>query len=449
MKSTNEIKEKIENIFSKIPSSSDIDHEVYYVESETKSLAWSDGKPSLNEVSISEGVCLRVLEKGHQGMITTVGGDLDASSKWEEKKQQCLEVARATPADGHRHFCRLTQPPSWPEWREPLSISANIPTIFSQLEKKVLALDSRIKKVIKFHWNERNRLKGLRGSHCQTLVEGQSMASFTAEILAQDQSGTEVAWDFKASRYPGDISFEELALATAEHAVQSLGGKPISSGKYAVVVHPRVGTQLLGLVTQALSAEGVQRKRSFWAGLKGQTVASPLIGLVDDPTLLSGVASGLIDDEGTPHQCQSMVVDGMLEDYFYDLRTASVEGRESNGHGMKESLGALPRPAATNFYMKPGITSVEQMLGAEAQVFLLKEVMGLHMADPITGEFSLGASGFLYERGRPKKAVRGVTIAGTVPAMLKEVSAVGPDLTWLGSIGAPSFYIPSMTIAGN
>jgi PmbA protein len=145
----------------------------------------------------------------------------------------------------------------------------------------------------------------------------------------------------------------------------------------------------------------------------------------------------------------TVVNGGILEDYFFDLYSATKAKRTSNGHGIKASLGALARPAATNFYMKQGKTSPDEMLKSSKQVFLLRDVMGLHMADLITGEFSLGASGILYENGKFKQAVRGVTIAGQLGSILKDVSAVGSDLTWYGATGAPSFLLPQVTIAGN
>jgi PmbA protein len=98
--------------------------------------------------------------------------------------------------------------------------------------------------------------------------------------------------------------------------------------------------------------------------------------------------------------------------------------------------------------MKEGEASIDDLLVSDKRVFLLQDVMGLHMADPITGEFSLGASGVLYENGKPSKPVRGVTIAGTVSLMLKGVAAVANDFRWRGSTGAPSFLLPSVTIGG-
>jgi PmbA protein len=74
--------------------------------------------------------------------------------------------------------------------------------------------------------------------------------------------------------------------------------------------------------------------------------------------------------------------------------------------------------------------------------------MGLHTADPVTGEFSLGASGFFYRNGEFEHAVRGVTVAGRLSDLLTGVAMIGDDLTWFGSTGAPSLLVTGLTVAG-
>jgi PmbA protein len=170
--------------------------------------------------------------------------------------------------------------------------------------------------------------------------------------------------------------------------------------------------------------------------------------MIDDPLNPNGLESAAFDDEGTPHQICPIVVDGVLKDYFYDIYSAGKDKRETNGHGMKESLGSLPQPSPTNFYIKPGLTSFDELTHSHKKVFLVRDVMGLHMVDPVTGEFSLGASGSLYENGAFSHAVRGVTLAGTFSELLKKVIGVGIDLTWYGSRGTPSLLISSLSVGG-
>ena len=88
------------------------------------------------------------------------------------------------------------------------------------------------------------------------------------------------------------------------------------------------------------------------------------------------------------------------------------------------------------------------MMRASDKIFYVWEVMGLHMADPITGEFSLGASGFFYDHGQHERPVRGVTISGTISDLLSRVKGVGNDLRWYGDRGAPHLWVAPLTVAG-
>ncbi len=432
---------------TKLPST--VQCEVCYQGTESRSIAWADGSPNLQQTSTSEGVCVRVLENHRHGMVTTRSMD---QSRFEKLAGDALNIARATQPDPDRSFARPSAVyPSALKNDESLfskPLDRHL-SLLSDLEKRILRVDGRVKKVVKLAFTEVRSIKALVNSHGTNLGDESSASGFSVEVLAEDGGQTEVAWDFQSRRFSNDWNLEPIAEAAARHAAGSLGGKPLPSGKYAVVVSPRVGTQLLDLAADALSADAVQNGRSFFRGRLNKRVAAPSVTLIDDPLTPEGVASAPFDGEGTPHQRLTMVSAGTLENYFYDLRSAAKDGRASNGHGMKESLGALPRPGSTNFYMAPGASKASDMLASAVKVFLLKDVMGLHMADPITGEFSLGASGELYENGKFSRPVRGVTIASNIAAMLEGVSAVADDLTWYGSTGAPSFLLPQITIAGN
>jgi PmbA protein len=144
-----------------------------------------------------------------------------------------------------------------------------------------------------------------------------------------------------------------------------------------------------------------------------------------------------------------MIERGVLQNYFFDLRTGKRGGCLSNGRGFRPSLTAAPSPHATNLFISPGTHALNALLDGEKKVFLLHDIMGLHMAEPVTGEFSLGVSGFLYENGAFSRAVRGMTMAGTVGGLLESVAAVGDEIHWTSSFGAPYVLANGITLSGN
>ena len=421
--------------------------DLFLLQSEKRAVGWADGKSTLRQGAVSEGLCVRVLDGGGQGLLTTRNLSPDHV---QSLVAQAHHLAKAMPKDPHRKIAMpSSMPPSLPS--DPDIFEQDSDALlgpFPDLEKAILKTDPRLKKIVNLRVEMEKDQTTLFNSHGLRLQKGASSASVSIEILAEDQGAAEVGWDYRMSRFAKDLDVSSLAHDVAAFAVRSLGGKALASGDYAVVVPPRVGVQFLQLFSEALSAEAVQMEQSFLKGLLGKLVASEKVNLLDDPFIPHGVASEAFDDEGVSHAPLSVIQAGVCQSYFYDLRSASREGRKSTGHGMKGGLASLPSPSPTNFSLQSGPDSPEAFLSSAEKVFVLSGVMGLHMADTATGEFSLGATGFFYENGRFVHPVRGVTIAGQLKSLFQKVIGVGNDLTWIGQFGSPSFLVSHLTVAG-
>jgi PmbA protein len=108
----------------------------------------------------------------------------------------------------------------------------------------------------------------------------------------------------------------------------------------------------------------------------------------------------------------------------------------------------LPTSGIRNLYIERGTHSLEDLLGAYEEVFLVLDLMGLHTVDPISGDFSLGASGIIFIRGKKERAVKGVVIGGNMQELLKKLVGVGEDLRMYGHVGSPSLLIEAITVGG-
>lgn len=422
--------------------------EIFLERKTRRSIGWADQKPQLYEMAEDAGVCLRFLKEGAQGVAVSKGASSELVSRLAA---QAVETAKLMPKDPHRFFFQggacYPSPISFDSSAFETS-SDKILEKLSSIEKRILKADARLKKIIKMNFSEEKYSVSLANTKGLSQETQGSAFSFSVEVLAEEKGRSEVGWDYRACRFQKDLDVDAIADVVAEYTLQSLGGSPIASGRYSVMIHPRVATQLLDLVTEALSAEAVQLGRSFWKGKENEKVASDIVQISDDPLLRDGLSSAPFDDEGVPHENLDVVSDGVLKNYFYDLRTARKAGRESNGRGIKEGLSALPKPGPTNFFIRPGDKTLSSILESRGTIFYLHDVMGLHMADPITGEFSLGASGALYKNGTFAKSVRGVTVAGTIGDLFKSVAAVANDLTWYGSVASPHLLVDFLTVAG-
>lgn len=431
-----------------LPWPTGIEAELAQIETESRAAAVAEGRPRHQQLSLKKSLSLRVLENGSQGMVTSTRTEASDVAHLFDKARS---AAKLSPKDPYVRLARRST--SFPDAIpiDPKIFKKSFPELIDRLrscEQRILKADSRIKKVVRLELREGLQKTYLSNSHSLEIDSISSSTTLVAEVSAEDKGQSEVAWDYQSVRFGEDLNFEKMADDLAAHAVQALGAKPIPSGTYPVLVHPRVGTQLLNLMGGALSAEAVQSGRSFFKDFLNRHVASSMVSLIDDPHLPTGVSSSHVDDEGIPTEKKIVIESGVLKDFFFDLRTSAKENRESNGHGFKAGLGSPPRPQPTNLYIQPGTSKEKELLESDASVFYLWDVMGLHMADPITGEFSLGASGLLYEHGKFKQAVRGVTVAGRLLDVLTSVRGIGHNLVWYGDRGAPPFLVSKLTVAG-
>jgi len=415
---------------------------------EGRSGGLSQGRREISQLSRSEDFSIRVLSDGHQGIVTA---NTLNKENFPALCREARDLALTHPADPHIRFS--APPPSPQKGSEifPIDGNADLGQIFEELkrlEEQILGRDRRLKSVVALNFAQEKRKKVLV-NNLGLAVEGrEGISALSAEVLAEEGPRTEVAWEGAEVRFKKDLPCEEIVDEVVDRALSYLGARPLDSGNYVALIHPRVGAQFLELIAEALSAEAVQNGRSFFEGRRQKKIAPQFVNLVDDPFLPEGVASALYDDEGVPTQKLSLLEEGVLEDYFFDLRSASRSGRESNGRGFRSKLSSLPTPSPTNLYLQGGSVSGDQMLSSEKKIFYLWDVMGLHMVDSATGEFSLGAAGALYEGGRVAHAVTGVTISGDFLDVLENIVSLGREVKWYGPYGAPHILVSKLAVGG-
>ncbi|SHE61615.1 PmbA protein [Desulforamulus putei DSM 12395] len=268
-------------------------------------------------------------------------------------------------------------------------------------------------------------------------------------LVAGEGEDSQTGFAMKYSLQLADLDPALIGRQAAERAVRMLGAKPVNSQRATVVLDPYVAAGFLGLLAPALSGEAVQKGRSLFAGKVGQKVASPLVTIVDDGRLPGGIVSAPFDGEGVPTSETVLIKDGMLQGFLHNTYTAAREGVRSTGNGVRGSFKSTPEVGTTNFFIRPGQVSGEQIIKDVARGLYVTEVLGMHTANPISGDFSLGAAGLWIENGQFTRPVRGVAIAGNIMDLLGSVDAVGSDLEFFGGKGSPTLRIAAMTLSGS
>ena len=270
-----------------------------------------------------------------------------------------------------------------------------------------------------------------------------------AVTLAERDGDTQTGFSFQVAHRAADLDPDAVAREAAERAARMLGAVKPQTQRVPVLLDPFAASSFLGVLAGALSAESVQKGRSLFADLVGERVGADVFTLVDDGRLLDGPAAAPFDDEGVPAGRTDLIGAGVLNGFLHNTYTARRGSTTSTGNASRAGYRSTPGVGATNFYVQPGSGSFESLLAKADGGVLIQDVSGVHSgANPISGEFSVGATGLRIAGGALGEPVREMTIASTLPDMLKSVAAVGSDLRFFSSVGTPSILIGEMTLAG-
>ncbi len=269
-----------------------------------------------------------------------------------------------------------------------------------------------------------------------------------AELMAEENGGQEMAYWMEQARSPERINPDEVSSKAARRAVNSLGGKSVPSAKMPVLMENSVVVDLLSVLSHSFLAENHFKKLTSPKIKLNAPIFSPKISIVDDGTDPRGEYTFPFDGEGTPSQRTQVVEKGVLRSLLIDLPYAGKLKASSTGNCRRGSFESLPVNGITNLMIEPGSSTPEDLATSMGSGLLITELMGLHTANPVSGDFSVGASGFNIMRGKLGHPVKGIAVAGNVIDLFGNIQEVGNDFRYFGNIGAPSLLVESLSISG-
>ena len=247
-----------------------------------------------------------------------------------------------------------------------------------------------------------------------------------------------------------DVKPDKIAKMGVDEALSKIGGTSIASGNYKVIINNEAMVSLLSTFAGIFSGDAVQKGLSLLKDKEGEIIATDIVNLVDDPHLEDGLASVSFDDEGVATLKTYLIKNGKLNSLLHNLKTANKAGVKSTGNGFKSSYASPISVSPTNFYIEPGINSLEEMTKKINKGLIITDFAGLHSgANSITGDFSLAAKGFYIEDGIKTHPVEQITVAGNFSTLLNNIEVIGSDLKFpMSSVGSPSIVIKELSIAG-
>lgn len=422
--------------------------EVYATQSESRVSEWSEGQPENRFLTQSQGYGLRLVEEGRCGFSSA--NSIDAVDHVVSNARAALQ---SVSAEANRV---LPAPVASKDAANLDLMDASLTAdgfdrraaFLSDLEAKVRARDSRLTKVLRASYREGRSSEAVVSSTGVSAFEEGTHVSFSLACVAVQGAETQVGYGFQAARHYNDLNVGDVVDKTVRQTLALLNGKQLPSGLYDLILDPLVAAEMLDLVAHALRADQVQRGKSFLGKRRGAQIASSAVTVMDEPHRKRGLASARFDGEGLPTSNRMVVDHGILNDFFYDSWTAQREGRATSGQASRASYKGLPEPGASNFYIQPGTERPETVIRGVKRGIYIHNVMGLHTVDTIAGDFSLGIMGEFIEAGERTHGVRGVTIGGNLVDLFEHVDAAASDLTFAGSMGAPTLRVRDISVGG-
>jgi TldD protein len=286
-----------------------------------------------------------------------------------------------------------------------------------------------------------------------------------AFCVAEKDGRLERGYEVLAYAFPfQEIKLEELERLcgrAGRRAELMLSSRRVKAGVMPVVLSSSAGgTMIHEAVGHGLEADHAEEGLSIYSGRLGERVASPLITVVDDPTLSPLYGSYQYDDEGTKAKPVVLIEKGILKDFLYDRYQALKWGKTSNGRGRRESFRHIPIPRMSNTFIAKGEIPAEEIIKSLDKGLLVKK-MGGGEVNPLTGDFVFEVrEGYYVEGGEVLFPVKGATLVGNGPKVLEIIDLVGDDLHFdpgtCGkdgqgvpvSDGQPTLRIPELTVGG-
>ena len=267
----------------------------------------------------------------------------------------------------------------------------------------------------------------------------------SASVLSGEGDAKERDYDYRSARFESDLERAEIIGRNAgEKAVKRLNPGAIKSGNMPVVFDPRVGGSFVGHLLGGISGSSIARRTSFLLESLGEQLFDSGLSIIDDPLRLRGLSSRAFDGEGLPTARRAIIDKGVLTGWLMESASARQLGLLPTGHASRGTSGA-PGASASNVHLEGGTLSADELIADIKYGVYVHELSGQGV-NPVTGDYSRGAAGFLIVNGEIAGPVSEFTVAGNLKDMFRNLSAAN-DLEFIRSTNVPTLRIDGMMIA--
>lgn len=316
------------------------------------------------------------------------------------------------------------------------------------LEAQALARDPRVKRVRTAALRETVATVSLFHSRGFAATRRESLCSAHVETVAEENGEGQTGYGFGVARSLRGLNAAAIADEGATRALRMLGAVRPKTGEYKVVLENGAAAELLEVLIPSFLSSQVAKGKSMFAGKVGRKVASGAVTIEDDPLDPGGSGAEPFDAEGTPTRRRELIAKGELRGFLADAFWGRKIGTGSTGACRRPGPKQPPTVGISNLRIAPGGHPPSALFEAAGNGILLTEFLGIHTADPVSGDFSVGASGIRIAGGVLAEPLHGFAVSGNILGLLEKVEAAGSDFRWFGNVGAPSLMVSAISVGG-
>ena len=270
-------------------------------------------------------------------------------------------------------------------------------------------------------------------------IDGYKSSNFSAycEVVAKSNGSMERDYEYSSKRFFKDLlEPKKIGEKASELAIKKLKPRKIKSKKMKVIFDKRIAKNFLSSFASAISSGTIAKGTTFLKNKLNTEIFNKKINIIDKPDIVKGSGSRYFDIEGTSTNQLSLVENGVLKNYFIDTYNGKKINMKSNGRAS----------GSTNLYFENGDEDYKNLINSDKEILYINETFG-RGANIITGDYSVGASGFMVENGEFIYPVSEITIAGDLNDIFNKM-VLGNDLQFNYSTNSPTMLVDELTIGG-
>ncbi|MDR2018325.1 MAG: TldD/PmbA family protein [Syntrophobacterales bacterium] len=417
------------------------DYELFFLKEKIKKYESREKEIASAEIKEETGVAMRAVKGGRMVFSYTFDEGKEAIASLTSNTATILPFLEE---DRDRVFPEMTVPCQESEIYDSKGLSTDDRekvALLMDMERTILEHDARIKTTRNCELQETEIETVILNSRGVRAEAKKTLYTLMAMCVAKDAD--EASWfDWSWAHSLRALDGASLGRTIAGRAVSLLSSKQINTGIYEGILTPGASCDLLDILASSFLAENLYKKKTRLADKEGKRCFSPLVSITDSG--LTGMGTFPFDGEGTTSRVNPVVTEGILNGFLYDTYYGRKFGKPSTGNSVRSGLKDPPASAPRGFHIMKGKHDLNDR---PLEGVIIAELMGTHTANPITGDFSLGATGYLKKNGSTTPFT-GVILSGNLFELLTNVKGVGTDLTFYGAHGSPSLYVENLKISG-